>query len=283
MFSHDGKRYNWSKWSPDGRWLAAERAESTSVGLFASNGRLVNTLSLGCYMATGSEDFSWLSDGRISCFTGNHPPILRIAELDQEGQFKRSTEMNFPMLLDTFIYALQWNPHHLWLATIADKKPGETSPTLYLTDQEGHNLISPLRIDSEQLAWSPDGITLALVLRRGDVLLLKVQESEPGKLTVTKSRQLAAGTDDLQNVEWSPSGHWLVCRHVSYESEDYLFLLAADGSGKQVKLTSSTTDGQLAFPAWSPDGKQLIVSRVSDSALFSIDMVKLLKEKGVEP
>ncbi len=82
---------------------------------------------------------------------------------------------------------------------------------------------------------------------------------------------------------WSPSGLWLICRHGSYESEDYLFLLAADRSGKQVKLTSSITDGQLDFPAWSPDGQQLIVARASDGALMSLDIAKLLKAKGVKP
>ncbi len=35
--------------------------------------------------------------------------------------------------------------------------------------------------------------------------------------------------------------------------------------------------------AWSPDGKQLIVSRVSDGALMSLDIAKLLKAKGVKP
>ncbi len=102
-------------------------------------------------------------------------------------------------------------------------------------------------------------------------------------VAIVKTRRLAAGTDYLQNVAWSPSGRWLVCRHATYESEDYLFLLATDGSGKQVKLTSSTTDGQLDYPAWSPDGKQLIVSRVSDGALLSLDIATLLKQKGVQP
>jgi Tol biopolymer transport system component len=62
-----------------------------------------------------------------------------------------------------------------------------------------------------------------------------------------------------------------------------LFLLAADGSGKPVKVTSSTTDGQVVAVAWSPDGKQLIVARASDGVLMSLDIAKLLKAKGVKP
>jgi len=53
-------------------------------------------------------------------------------------------------------------------------------------------------------------------------------------------------------------------------------------AGKQVKLTSSTTDGQLAAVAWSPDGQQLIVSRVSDVAFMSLNMAEVINAKGVK-
>ena len=147
--------------------------------------------------------------------------------------------------------------------------------------------MQPMPMDGadDTLSWSLDGTTLAITQQSGDVLLLTMQQTAPGKVTVVQSRRLAAGTPPDENVAWSPSGHWLVCRHGTYQSEDYLFLLATDGSGRRVKLTSSTTDGQLAFPAWSPDGKQLIVARISpsDSVLLSLDIATLLKQKGIEP
>jgi Tol biopolymer transport system component len=140
-----------------------------------------------------------------------------------------------------------------------------------------------MRVNAQDLSWSPDGTELGLVEQNGDVELLHIHQMPTGKLIVTRISILRAGTSTGEGLAWSPSGHWIVCRHESYQSEDYLFLLATDGSGKQVKLTSSTTDGQLDYPAWSPDGKQLIISRVSDGSLMSLDIASLLKQKGGTP
>jgi Tol biopolymer transport system component len=283
-FTNDGNIYDGGKWSPDGHWFAASIFPQEVLQWFSSHGKVIGSLS-GCDLPGMGRNYTWLPDGRISCFTGNVPPVLQIIPLDQKGQVKGRTLISVPITPGTIVYDMQWNPHHFWLTTIAEAKPGGgvRSETLYLSDLDGHSLISPLSVSGGQLVWSPDGTTLAIVEQSGDVLLLTIQQTAPGKLAIVKTRRLAAGTDYLQNVAWSPSGRWLVCRHVSYESEDYLFLLATDGSGKQVKLTSSTSDGQLDYPAWSPDGKQLIMSRVSDGVLLSLDIATLLKQKGVKP
>src|SRR6266566_1356639 len=282
-FTNDGNMYSGGKWSPDGHWLAASIFPGHTIQFFSPNGQVTSTWQSGCDLGGLDNNFSWVADGRMSCFLANEPPLLKLVELDRSGQIKKSTQITVPIPSTQIVFDVAWNPHHFWLATITDGQPAGSSTLLYVSDLAGHRLIQPLLIDGLQLAWSPDGTTLAIVQRSGDVLLLTMQQTAPGKLAIVKMRRLAAETDYLQNVAWSPSGRWLVCRHATYESEDYLFLLATDGSGKQVKLTSSTTDGQLDYPAWSPDGKQLIVSRVSDGALLSLDIATLLKQKGVQP
>ncbi len=280
------ERYGGHGWSPNGEWLASESSDTTQLSLFHANGQLANELRLGCDLGSGYEDFSWLADGRLSCLTNSDPPTVSLLTLTAQGKISKESSIIVSRPSDSIMYGMQWNPHHFWLATIADQIPGAISPTLYITDLQGHQLISPMNLttqDGEELTWSPDGTILAIVDHNGNILLWKVQQSNTGRLMLKQLRLLKAETTTGENIAWSPSGHWLVCRHGTYQGEDYLFLLATDGSGKQVKLTSSDTDGQLYDPAWSPDGKQLIVGRVSDGALMSLNIAQLLKDKGVKP
>lgn len=284
VFAPGTSRFNGSTWSPDGAWLAVESYDMNQFTLFSKNGQLVKTLNLGCALGNGDKDLAWLPDGRLSCFIGNEPPLLGLFTFDHNGQVKSKTTIPVPISPGTIVYAIQWNPHHDWLATISEYQPGSAMiRKLYLTDFQGHQLMEPIPVDSTEMSWSPDGTTLAIVQANGDIVLWKVQQQASGRLSLIRLRQLPAGTTADESVAWSPSGRWLVCRHRTYQSEDYLFLLATDGSGKQVKLTSSNTDGQLDYPAWSPDGTQLIVTRVSDGALLSLDIMTLLKDKGVTP
>jgi Tol biopolymer transport system component len=174
----------------------------------------------------------------------------------------------------------------LWFAILAEPVPGSGDSSLYISDGNGHELLAPLNINnSQELAWSPDGKTLALTEPTGDIALLSFQQKPSGQLISVQTRILHAWASDIGNLAWSPSGRWLVCRHASYNSEDYLFLLATDGSGKQVQITSSTTDGQLDFPAWSPDGKQLVVAQIAitGNTLMTFNIEQVLKEKGIQP
>jgi WD40 repeat protein len=139
--SEGGIPYDGHSWSPDGQWLASESADAAKISLFSARGQLVNELRLGCDLGNGGGDFSWLPDGRLSCFIGNEPPLLDVIGLDQKGNVKQSTMIPVPINSGTVTYAMQWNPHHLWLATIAESAPGEgaASSTLYLSDLQGHS------------------------------------------------------------------------------------------------------------------------------------------------
>ncbi len=237
-FSSDGNRYDAGAWSPDGRWLAVEGSDRTVIALFSASGQSITYLHLECELGAGEEDFAWLPDGRISCYRAGNASVLRLFTLNRSGQSIHENMMPVPVAPHVFIYGLQWNPRHFWLAVLAESTPGTTTPTLYVSDLAGHRLIAPLTLDgAQEMTWSPDGRTLAVVEQSGDVLLLTMQQAS-GKLVVAKTRTLTVDTAPDEYVVWSPSGRWLVCRHGTYTGEDYLFLLAADGMGRSCRWIS---------------------------------------------
>lgn len=292
---YQGFHFDEGVWSPDSRRFAAGTYDDTTsnggnIYVYSADGNLVNILHVDCY-DPGLSLLSWLPDGRISCILNKVQPLLGLFTLDQTGHIKTKTMIAAPFHPEAVVLAIQWNPREPWLATIANSQVGSIHiPTLYFSDAAGHQLSAPMLVNADTLAWSHDGKTLALVQINeetgdGDIELLHIEQTSAGTLTVTSTRQLAAGTPYYENVAWSPSDRWLVCRHGSYESEDYLFLLATDGSGKTVKLTSSFDVGQLADPTWSPNGKQLIVKHVDPAGgeLVSLNMEQLLAEKHIQP
>jgi len=283
-FSQDGNSYSGAQWSPNGQWLAAAVFPTNTIHLFSPNGQVINTVS-NCVLSGLGTDFAWTPDDRLSYLTA-YPRQLQLLTLTQKGDVQKSTRIPLPILPGTIDWNFQWNPHHFWFAILAEPSPGSGASALYISDVNGHELLAPLNVNgAQQLAWSPDGTMLAVVQQSGDIVLFKIQQATDGKLILTTVRILPAGTPYYESIAWSPSGHWLVCRHISYNSEDYLYLFATDGSGKQIKITSSTTDGQLDSPAWSPDGKLLIVDQIAitGDTLMSLNIEQVLKEKGVQP
>jgi Tol biopolymer transport system component len=285
LFAQGGSiEYIGHAWSPDGQWLAVGSTSLTTITIFSANGQIVNQLKPECFLGGSDEDFSWLPDGQISCFKDSESPLLDVITLNSKGQGSNKSSIRVPINPGTNVFAMQWNPKRDWLATIAESQPGSSTATLYVSDSAGRELLPPMMVNASHLAWSPDGTRLALTENgSGTVILLTMEQATTEKLMIVKEQRLAVGTSAMDTLAWSPSGRWLVCRHASYKSEDYLFLVATDGSGREVKITSSTTDGQLYDPAWSPDGKQLIVSRVSDGSLVSLNIAAILQAKRVKP
>lgn len=283
-FSRDGSWYTFTAWSPDGHWLAAPVYNNADlVRLYAPNGQIVGNWQSDCGVDVVFQTISWLPDGRMSCFYGGTSSTswVWIATLAQNGQESNHTEIALPISPDNFVFSFQWNPRHYWLATLAGKNNSQVS--LYVSDLNGRQLLPPISIIGDgRIAWSPDGNVLA-VGEKQDILLLSFQQTREGKLVVQTKKKLPVQIPLEDTISWSPSGHWLVGRYETYEGEDYLFLLAADGTGKQVQLTSSSQDGQLFNPSWSPNGKQLIVTRVGDWSLFSLDMSSFFQQKKLTP
>ena len=104
-FVNDGNIYNGGKWSPDGHWFAASIFPSDTIQIFSSDGQAKGTWQSGCDLEGRSTNFSWVADGRLSCFLANEPTQLKLVALDQNGQVRTSTQIMVPIPA-TLVYDL---------------------------------------------------------------------------------------------------------------------------------------------------------------------------------
>jgi tricorn protease len=110
---------------------------------------------------------------------------------------------------------------------------------------------------------SPEG-KRALFTARGDVFTVPAKEGSIRNLTQTPGIR-------EKNAVWSPDGKW-----VAYLSdrtgEDELYMVAQDGMGKEVRIT---TDGKVFRlpPVWSPDSKKLLFADKS-VRLYYVDLAE---------
>lgn len=271
-----------ASWSPDGSWVIAMMA-STPV-LYKANGQFVGELPWKCTAGF----LKWTHDGNISCID---QPEISMYSLDKEGRTRLQVTSQISGLLnDAPLTDAAWNPHLPLLAVLGDRDSEAVRQVLYLFDEEGNPLITPVPADAQQVVWSPDGKRLALVMERpeedpmadGDIQIWQLQQTGGQWRLEPQSDLWKVGTSIDDQVTWSPDGRWLACRHSSYQDEDYLYLLATDGSQRQVKITSSLVDGQLADPSWSPDGKHLLVLWVPNGQPAVLDMESILKEHHIK-
>jgi len=115
-------------------------------------------------------------------------------------------------------------------------------------------------------AWSPDGRTIAFLRRldgeRNELLLIPALGGPERKLADT----LIVDYDQslAPSLAWSPDGRWLAVSH--REREDFaegLFLVSAL-TGEKRRLTRPPLNCRIDFePAFSPDGRALVFSRLS--------------------
>jgi Tol biopolymer transport system component len=100
---------------------------------------------------------------------------------------------------------------------------------------------------SEPPAVSPDGLRVAVVLRKGEQQHLAIMAADG-----TDSRTLAESIATQGSADWSPDGKWIVAGGSDAQGPA-LFKVPVDG-GVPVRLVG----GQAVSPVWSRDGKLIV-------------------------
>jgi len=114
---------------------------------------------------------------------------------------------------------------------------------LYVANADGSD-IRRLSVVGGQTSWSPDGTRIAY----GSGGHLQIVNADGS------GRRTIAAADRVLSAKWSPDGAWIA--YHSATAEGGVYTIRADGSG-----LPTLVDPQGKFPAWTPDGRLLIVTR----------------------
>jgi hypothetical protein len=147
-----------------------------------------------------------------------------------------------------------WSPAGDWIFFQGETVTGASS--LYRVRPDGSQLTSMttssgaglIGFDVNAPSPSPDGTRVAFSISHdefGDPPTLHILTTATGAVTALNRAGSA--------TSWSPTGEWIAY----LESVDKLALIQPDGSGYRVLSTSS--EGFFQPPAWSKDGKFLII------------------------
>jgi Tol biopolymer transport system component len=157
------------------------------------------------------------------------------------------------------------NPMSQWVA-FTDEAFYNSGTDLYRIRLDGllfDELVS-VPTSMGQPSWSPDGQTLAYIVRS--------KEDIGGLYIISMDRKRHDHIQTLappEQVAWSPTGEWLAYQaRVDYR--DRIYLIRPDGSDEHLLLPE---DMSAKLPTWSPDGSALSFNSCPNECfLFYVDL-----------
>jgi dipeptidyl aminopeptidase/acylaminoacyl peptidase len=159
----------------------------------------------------------------------------------------------------------RWSPDGTRLAFVSNRE--RDAGQLYVIPADGGEpqRLTDLKEDASQAAWSPNGTQIVFVARVRDAAY---EEEDDKKRAPRRLKRLQY---KLDNVGWT------------FDRPQQVFVVAADGSGEPVQLTSA--DSEATHPEWSPDGKRIVFTsaREEDWDIKPIRDLYIVDATGGEP
>ena len=242
-------------WSPDGLWLAflSDLVESgvdnpvatTQIYLLRRDSVQAERLTS---VPGGVEDFAYSPDGKMIAFIARDQATAKEQERQAAGDDGIEVDRNF-------------KHSRLWVASLSDRK------AVQITKQD---------FEINQLAWSPRGDEIALVVARSqmpeDSLLLSlvVVNRSTGEVARTLSTNASPISTRLR---WSPDGRSIAFLEGPPTKEFASWVSVVAASGGTVRPLMKDYSGTIYAMDWTADSKHLMAQTMESTrqALLTID------------
>jgi len=252
-----------TNWSPDGLALAiaGEDSGSESIELYTLNnstGKLKPYSSFdtnaAVYALAWSPNSSFLATGGAQD-KHKHRISLYFYEKSTKSLTKVDGDKN-----DDDILTVAWNPQTDFLASGDDNQ----KVRIHTVDLSKGTIkrVAYVNVSDavSQVAWSPNGLFLAIVTQATSDNI-KLYEFSPAKKTLT-SRDTKTHAAALHAAQWSSDGKYLAVAGAPAASVDTL-IYEFDSTAKTLTLRDSVSHGaQVNTIAWAENGKYMTTGGV---------------------
>jgi dipeptidyl aminopeptidase/acylaminoacyl peptidase len=189
---------------------------------------------------------SWSPDGKLIAFSSNRGGQFQIWTAKPDG----TNPMQLTSIKADYMGEPRWSPDGKSLAFVSF--PG---PRIWITSRAGGE-PTPFA-NGQSPSWSPDGKRIAyssVFLTSASVTIKAIVGEETRRLQSSTTEYLGLGVP--QTVDWSPDGRRLLCTKLIEGAWQATIIAVEDD---RAELTTSV-NGSIFFPRWSPDGKQVVFS-----------------------
>jgi Tol biopolymer transport system component/DNA-binding winged helix-turn-helix (wHTH) protein len=159
---------------------------------------------------------------------------------------------------------------------------------IYVMALDGGEPI-PLTTDpSEDVspAWSPDGSRLAFLRALGDdraqLMLIPSSGGPEHRVREIRNSELGSGRGRTVSLSWSPDGQWIATSHrETGDLPESIFLFSPTGEARRVTVNPGVFGDQA--PAFSPDGRSLVFSRMNGFSAAEVYTVSIEGGREARP
>ena len=245
-------------WRPDGQWIGflSSKGGSTQLWEVRADGSKVRQVT---DLEGGIANFRYSPDGSHISFTADVKldPTVHDLYPDLPDADAR--------IMDGLMYRhwSSWHDYaysHLFVAPYRDGWVGEPRDLM-----EGERFDTPLNPFGgvEQIAWSPDGRTIAYTSKKLSGTEYTVSTNSDIYIVDVESGETTNFTEGMMGYDvepvFSPDGSrivWLSMERDGYESDRNRLFIHDFRTGARFELTEGYDDDAHS-PAWTPDGRRI--------------------------